>query len=202
MLKIYHAPNTRSLRLIWLCEELGISYELQTLKFSAEDLQSEKYLAIHPLGKVPSIDEDGLILNESGAIIQYLMAKHGKGRLEPKPGTAEHGKYLQWFHFAEATFMVPLGNIAQHSFIRPEDQRIPQVAAEAVESAKKILGILDKELAGKDFICGTEFTAADIMLGYDLVLCKMFGLLTDDYPNVGSYFSRLASRDAFKKATA
>ncbi|MEP2827919.1 glutathione S-transferase family protein [Parvibaculum sp.] len=202
MLKIYHAPNTRSLRLIWLCEELGISYELQTLKFAAEDLQSEKYLAIHPLGKVPSIDEDGLILNESGAIIQYLMAKHGKGRLEPKPGTAEHGKYLQWFHFAEATFMVPLGNIAQHSFIRPEDQRIPQVAAEAVESAKKILGILDKELAGKDFICGTEFTAADIMLGYDLVLCKMFGLLTDDYPNVGSYFGQLASREAFKKATA
>ncbi|HCX66599.1 glutathione S-transferase family protein [Parvibaculum sp.] len=202
MLKIYHAPNTRSLRLIWLCEELGIPYDLQTLKFTAEDLQSEKYLALHPLGKVPSIDEDGLVLNESGAIAQYLMAKHGKGRLEPEPGTAEYGKYLQWFHFAEATFMVPLGNIAQHTFVRPEDQRIPQVAAESVESAKKILGILDKELAGKDFICGKALTAADIMLGYDLFLCKMFGLLSDDYPNVGSYFNRLASRDAFKKATA
>src|SRR5690606_27974191 len=161
MLKVYHAQNTRSVRIVWLCEELGIPYELKTLKFAPEDLQSETYLAIHPLGKVPSIDDDGLILNESGAIAQYLLAKHGKGRLEPKPGTDEFGKYLHWFHFAEATFMGPLGNIAQHSYIRPEDQRIPQVAAEAAEGAKKILGILDRELADKDYICGTEFTAAD-----------------------------------------
>ena len=196
MLKIYHAKNTRSVRIVWLCEELGIPYELKTLNFSPDDLQSETYLAVHPLGKVPSIDDDGLILNESGAIAQYLLAKHGKGRLEPKSGTADYGKYLQWFHFAEATLMVPLGNIAQHSFIRPEDKRIPQVAAEAVESAKKMLGILDRELAGKDF------TAADIMLGYSLLLGKMFGLLTDEYANAGAYFARLAARPAFQKATA
>ncbi|MBC7104172.1 MAG: glutathione S-transferase family protein [Parvibaculum sp.] len=202
MLKIYHAKNTRSVRIVWLCEELGIPYELKTLNFSPDDLQSKAYLAVHPLGKVPSIDDDGLILNESGAIAQYLLAKHGSGRLEPKSGTADYGKYLQWFHFAEATLMVPLGNIAQHSFIRPEDKRIPQVAAEAVESAKKMLGILDKELAGKDFICGKDFTAADIMLGYSLLLCKMFGLLTGEYPNTGAYFARLAARPAFQKATA
>jgi glutathione S-transferase len=196
MLKIYHAKNTRSIRIVWLCEELGIPYELKTLNFSPEDLQSDAYLAVHPLGKVPSIDDDGLVLNESGAIVQYLLAKHGKGRLEPRPGTAEHGKYLHWFHFAEASFMVPLGNIAQHSFIRPEDKRIPQVAAEAVESAKKMLGILDKELAGK------AFTAADIMLGYSLLLGKMFGLLTGEYPNAAAYFARLAERPAFQKATA
>ena len=202
MLKIYHAKNTRSVRIVWLCEELGIPYELKTLNFSPDDLQSKAYLAVHPLGKVPSIDDDGLILNESGAIAQYLLAKHGKGRLEPKPGTADHGKYLQWFHFAEATFMVPLGNIAQHPFIRPEDKRIPQVAAEAVESAKKMLGVLEQELTGKDFICGKDFTAADIMLGYSLLLCKMFGLLTGEYPNTGAYFARLAARPAFQKATA
>ena len=202
MLKIYHAKNTRSVRVVWLCEELGIPYELKVLNFSPDDLQSPDYLAIHPLGKVPAIDDDGLVLNESGAISQYLLEKFGKGRLEPKPGSTDRGKYLHWFHFAEATFMVPLGNIAQHSFIRPEDRRIPQVAAEAVESAKKMLGILDKELAGKEFICGKDFTAADIMLGYALLLCKMFGLLTDDYKNVGAYFERLASRPAFQKATA
>ncbi|MDO9125762.1 MAG: glutathione S-transferase, partial [Parvibaculum sp.] len=120
MLKIYHAKNTRSVRIVWLCEELGIPYELQTLNFAPADLQSEAYLAIHPLGKVPAVDEDGLILNESGAITQYLLAKYGKGRLEPKHGTPEHAKFLHWFHFAEATFMGPLGNIAQHAFIRPE----------------------------------------------------------------------------------
>ena len=202
MLKIYHAMNPRSLRIACLCEELGIPYEIQTLNFTPADLQSEAYLAVHPLGKVPSIDDDGLILNESGAIVQYLLAKHGNGRLEPKPGTAGHGRFLHWLHFAEATFMVPLGNIAQHAFIRPEDQRIPQVAAEAQVAARKMLSIVDRELAGKDFICGPDFTAADTMMGYSLHLCKMFGLLTDDYPNASAYFARLAARPGFRKATA
>ncbi|MCF8470209.1 MAG: glutathione S-transferase family protein [Parvibaculum sp.] len=202
MLKIYHAANTRSIRIIWLCEELGIPYELKVLKFTPEDLKSEAYLAIHPLGKVPSIDDGGLILNESGAIMQYLLAKHGNGRLEPKPGTPEHGRYLHWFHFAEATFMAPLGNIAQHTFIRPEDKRIPQVAEEGGENAKKMLGIIDGALAGKSYICGEEFSAADIMLGYDLMLAKLFGLRSDDHPNVSAYFARLSDRPGFQKATA
>jgi len=202
MLKIFHAKNTRSIRVVWLCEELGIPYDLQTLNFSPADLQSDSYLGIHPLGKVPAIEEDGMVLNESGAILQYLMAKHGNGGLEPKTNTPEYGPYLQWFHFAEATFMVPLGNIAQHSLIRPEADRIPRVAEESVQSVIKILGILEQSLAGKDYICGNEFTAADILLGYSLFLAKLFGLLTDNYPNTSAYFARLASRPAFQKATA
>ena len=202
MLTVHHLGKSQSERIVWLCEELGIPYELKTLNFSPDDLQSAEYLAVHPLGKVPAIDDDGLVLNESGAILQYLLEKHGNGRLEPKPGSAGRGQYLHWFHFAEATMMVSIGNIAQHSFIRPEDKRIPQVAAESVESTKKMLGILEKELQGKDFICGKEFTAADIMLGYDLLLCKMFGLLSDDLANTGAYFGRLASRPGFQKATA
>ncbi|PKQ04720.1 MAG: glutathione S-transferase [Alphaproteobacteria bacterium HGW-Alphaproteobacteria-11] len=202
MLKIYHAKNTRSVRVVWLCEELGIPYETKVLKFAPDVLQSPEYLAVHPLGKVPAIDDDGLVLNESGAILQYLMEKHGAGGLEPKPGSAGRGRYLHWFHFAEATMMGPIGNIAQHSFIRPEDKRIPQVAAEAVESAQRMLGILEKELAGKEYICGSEFTAADIMLGYDLLLCKLFGLLSDDLKNVNAWFARLSARPGFQKATA
>ncbi|ABS63619.1 Glutathione S-transferase domain [Parvibaculum lavamentivorans DS-1] len=202
MLKIYHAKNTRSVRIVWLCEELGIPYELKTLNFAPADLQSEAYLAIHPLGKVPAVDEDGLILNESGAITQYLLAKHGNGRLEPKHGTPEHAQFLHWFHFAEATFMGPLGNIAQHAFIRPEADRIPQIALEGQQNAKKMLDVLEKELSDKPYVCGAEFSAADIMLGYDLLLCKLFGLLTPDHPKVSAYFARLSERPAFQKATA
>lgn len=202
MLKVYHAPNTRSVRIVWLLEELGLPYELKKLEFSPKDLQSEEYLAVHPLGQVPSIDEDGLILNESGAITQYILAKFGNGRLEPKPGTADHARYLYWLHFAEATFMPPLGTIAQHAFIRPAEQRIPQLVTESQDKVRKILSLLDRALAGKPFICGGELTAADTMLGYDLLLAKMFGLLTDDYPNVVAYFGRLAARPGFQKATA
>ncbi len=202
MIKVYHAPNTRSVRIVWLLEELGLPYELKTLAFNPKDLQSEEYLAIHPFGQVPSIDEDGLILNESGAITQYILAKYAKGRLEPKAGTPEHARFLYWLHFAEATFMPPLGNIAQHAFIRPEADRIPQLVTESQAKAKKVLSVLDRELAGKPFICGNDFTAADTMLGYNLLLCKMFGLLSDDYPNVVAYFGRLAARPGFQKATA
>ncbi len=202
MIKVYHAPNTRSVRIVWLLEELGLPYEVKHLAFDPKDLQSEEYLAIHPLGQVPSIDEDGLILNESGAITQYILAKYGQGRLEPKPGTPEHARYLYWLHFAEATFMPPLGNIAQHAFIRPIEQRIPQLVTESQARAKKILAHLERALAGKTFICGDELTAADTMLGYSLLLCKMFGLLSDDTPNVAAYFGRLAARPGFQKATA
>jgi glutathione S-transferase len=202
MIKVYHAPNTRSVRIVWLLEELGLPYEVKKLEFSPKDLQSEEYLAVHPFGQVPSIDEDGIILNESGAITQYLLAKYGKGRLEPKPGTADHARYLYWLHFAEATFMPPLGNIAQHAFIRPAEQRIPQLVTESQEKVKKILSVLDRALADKAFICGSEMTAADTMLGYNLLLCKMFGLLSDNYPNVVAYFDRLAARPGFQKATA
>ncbi|MFA7638754.1 MAG: glutathione S-transferase family protein [Parvibaculum sp.] len=202
MLKIYHAKNTRSVRILWLCEELGIPYDLKTLAFSPDTLQSPEYLAVHPLGKVPAIEDEGEVMNESGAISQYLLEKHGNGRLEPKPGSAKRKRFLHWFHFAEATLMVPIGNIAQHTLIRPEDKRIPQVAAEAVESTKKMLAIVEANLEGLEYICGDEFTAADIMLGYALMLCSLFGLLTNEFPKVKAYYERISSRPAFAKATA
>ena len=202
MIKVYHAQNTRSVRVVWLLEELGLDYEVKKLQFNPQELQSEKYLAIHPLGKVPSIEDDGLVLNESGAITEYILAKYGKGRLAPKAGTNEYGQYLQWVHFAEATFMPPLGTIAQHAFIRPEEKRIPALIPESQEAARKILAILDKHLKGRTFMMGEDFTAADTMIGYNLLLCKMFALLTDDYPNVVAYFERVSSRPAFKAATA
>ena len=107
MLKVYHAPNTRSLRVIWLLEEMGLPYEREMVEFTPANLQSPAYLAIHPLGKVPAIDDDGLILTESGAIVQYLLAKHPGSHLTPDIGTPAYGKYLQWLHFAEATVMPP-----------------------------------------------------------------------------------------------
>jgi glutathione S-transferase len=201
MLKVYHAPNTRSVRIVWLCEELGLDYEKVALEFDPKVLQSENYLKINPLGKVPSMEEDGLVINESGAIVQYLLEKTGDKDLQPALGTPERGRYLHWFHFAEATLMPPLGNIAQHAFIRPEEKRISAVAEEGKEMAIKILKLLDKELEGRSYIAGEKFSAADIMLGYDLLLAKLFGLLTDAMPNVLAYFNRLAERPAFKKAT-
>lgn len=200
-MKIYHAPNTRSVRIVWLAEELGLPYEIKAMEFNPKDLLSDEYLALNPLGQVPTVDIDGLIMTESGAIAQFLLATQGKGRLEPKAGTREHANYLYWFHFAEAGFMPSIGAIAQHAFIRPEAERIPQVLAEGQEKAMKILGLIEKALPGKDYITGSDFTAADIMLGYDLLLANMFGMLGDNLPATKAYFERLSARPAFKKAT-
>ena len=202
MLKVYHAPNTRSVRVLWLLEELGAPYEKQTVEFDPKYLQSPAHLAIHPLGKLPAIDDDGLVLNESGAIVQYILAKHAGSHLEPKLGTPAYGKYLQWLHFAEATFMPPVSQIIQHTFRKPEAERVASVLAEAQETLKKVLGVLDGDLSGKKFICGENFTAADIMLGYDLLLCKLIGVPLDNHDNISGYFGNLAARPAFLKASA
>lgn len=201
MLKVYHAPNTRSLRVLWLLEELGAPYEKETVEFSPSFLQSPQFLAVNPLGKLPAIDDDGLILNESGAIVQYILAKHAGSHLEPQLGTPAYGKYLQWLHFAEATVMPPISQIIQHSFRKPEAERLPAVVEDAKATLAKLLSIINKELAQKPYICGDEFTAADIMLGYDLNLCKLIRVSLDDYPHLKAYFDRLTARPGFKKAT-
>lgn len=201
MLKVYHAPNTRSLRVVWLLEELGASYDKETVEFTPAYLQSPAHLAVHPLGKLPAIDDEGLILNESGAIVQYLLAKHAGSHLEPKRGTPTYGKYLQWLHFAEATVMPPISQFIQHSFRKAEAERLPAVVEDAKATLTKLFTFLDGELAQRTYICGDEFTAADIMLGYDLNLCKLIRIPFDAHPHLTAYFERLAERPGFKKAT-
>ena len=202
MLKVYHAANTRSIRVIWLLEELGVPYKKEVVEFNPTKLQSPDYLAIHPLGKLPAIDDDGLILTESGAILQYLLAKHSHSHLTPELGTPGYGKYLQWFHFAEATVMPPISQILQHTIRKPEKDRVQSVVVDAKAALDKCMKVLDRELANKPFLCGDQLTAADIMLGYDLYLYTFVGIPMDDYPNVIAYFARLTERPGFQKAIA
>ena len=202
MLTIYHGANTRSVRVIWLAEELGLSYEIKTLQFLKKEHKEPTYLAINPLGKLPAIQDGDLHLYESGAICDYLIAKAGATHLEPERGTSDYGLCRQWVYFAEATLMASIGAIAQHTMLRPEEDRIPQVRDEAIESTAKGLGILEAALNDKDYLCGDTFTLADIMTGYDLHLANMFGQVTDAYPNLKAYQARLSARPGFQKAVA
>ncbi|MGV8997186.1 MAG: glutathione S-transferase family protein [Parvibaculaceae bacterium] len=201
MLKVYHAPNTRSIRVLWLLEELGVPYDKETVEFNSAYLQSAKHLAIHPLGKLPAIDDEGLVLNESGAIVQYILAKHAGSHLEPKLGTPIYGKYLQWLHFAEASVMPPVSTIIQHTIRKAKEDRVESVLAEGRAGLAKVMAVMEKELAKGPYICGDTFTAADIMLGYDLYLCNLIGATFADHKNVTAYYERLAARPGFLKAT-
>jgi len=199
MIKLYHAPLTRSVRIYWLLEELGVPYELETLAFTPP---TTPFSQGTPSGKFPVIQDGDLTISESGAILEYILERYGKSRLAPAPGTPARGPFLQWVHFAEATAFPPLGEIAFNTLFKPEAERIPAVVVEARNRAVVALGVLEEALAGKDYLLGSEFSGADIMMGYTLQVARLLGVLNEQFPNVGGYMARLEARPAFQKALA
>ncbi len=203
MITLYHARYTRSLRVRWLLEELGLDYELKRLNFQAGEHKAPEYLAIHPLGRLPALADGDVRMFESGAIIQYLLDKYGEGRLHPLPATPAAASYLQWFHFGEATHQPYLSVMAQHLAILPEEERLPQVAGKARENALACMGLLDAHLSEHEYVAGDQFTAADIMVVYPLVLSQLFGLLpSEGHPHLMRYYERIEARPAFQTAVA
>jgi len=197
MLKLYHAQLTRSIRIVWLLEELAIPYELVTVAFKPPRHSFEQDT---PVGKFPVLEDDGLVIFESGAILEYLIEKYGNGRLAPPVGSRDRGPYLQWVHFAEATAFPPIGDIARHSMFLPEAERIPQVAADGRVRAKNALDVLERSLAGKEYLVGNALSGADIMMGYFLMAARMLGCLGAEHTNLAAYWERLAARPGFQKA--
>ncbi len=200
-MKLYHCSKTRSVRVLWLLEELGLDYELETLPFDPQVLNSPDYLAINPFGTVPALVDGDLTLLESGAIVQYLLARYGDGILQPDTEDPEFGPYLQWLHFGEGTLMVPIANIATHTFKLPEDERVPREIARGKKSLARYAAVLDKELSQRPYLAGDEFTAADILVGYAVLLMKLFHVMPDGNPHLVAWFQRLKQRPAFQLAS-
>ncbi len=195
-MKLYHVPGTRSARVIWLCEELGVPLEIEPVSFSPKYRFSEQWLRKNPVGKVPVLEDGDLSMFESGAMVQYILDRYGEGRLQPEPGTADHALYLQWSWFAEATFARPLGEIVNHR--REFNPALPEVVDEMKHRIGLCQKAVDEALAGRDFILDA-FSAADIMLGYCLFLCERLRP-ADEYPDVMRYWRGLAARPAAQAA--
>ena len=204
---LYHAVLTRSVRIYWLLEELGIQYAIVPVVFTPPDrpggVRSEKtpeHLAVSPLGKVPAIRDGDVTMFESGAILEYLIERYGNGRFAPKPGERQRGAYLQWVHFAEATFQRALDDIFSHEHARAQEERILSVATDARERATAAVDVLESALNGRNYLLGAELSGADIMMGYTLLSSKYFGVLTDQRRNASAYLAHLLARPAFRKA--
>ena len=192
MLKIYHAPLTRSLRVIWLCEELGLDLEVENISFDPSFRFSEEWLAKNPVGKVPVLEDGDLMMFESGAMVQYLLDRYGEGRLQPEPGTPAQAEYLQWSWFAESTFSRPLGEIVNHA--RNFDPPLVDVVTEMANRSEQCMAAVDDALRDREYILG-EFSAADIMMGYCFVLAdRVTKILDGDYPNAKRYWQTLMAR--------
>lgn len=201
MIRIYHVPMTRSVRVIWACEELNLPYEVIPVDFSADYRMSDEWLRMNPVGKVPVLTDGDLTLFESGAMVQYLLDRYGEGALQPEPGTPAHAIYLQWSWFAEATFARPLGEIVNHRRVFAKADQSAAAIAEMQDRARLCVTAVDQALAGKTFLLGDAFSAADIMMGYSLMLTER--LAPGDFPdNVARYTGALFSRPGYQAALA
>ena len=202
MLTLYHSPRTRSVRIYWLLEELGIPYRLETLPFKMPSSSPARPFAQEsPFGKFPAIRDGEVEMFESGAILEYVLERYGQGRLAPAPGSPLRAKFLQWVHFAEGTAFPGLGNVAWHMFKQDAD-RMPEAIADYRGWATAALDLLERELAGKQYLLGGEFSGADIMMGYTVACAQWFTILGADHPNVTAYLGRLQARPALQKALA
>lgn len=200
MLQIYHSARTRGFRVIWLCEELALPYEIVPVDMAPAYRASPEWRKMNPVGKVPVMRDGELAMFESGAMVQYILDRYAKRRLQPTPGTNEHALYLQWSWFAEATFARPLGEIVNHrrEFANAE---VPAVVAEMQSRVRSCAQAVDRALTDKTFLLGDEFSAADIMTGY--VLRSYPRLMPDSLPETLSrYWDRLTARPGYQAADA
>ncbi len=199
MLRLYHAPRTRSVRVRWLLEELALPHELARIEFRP---QAAVFSQATPLGKLPVLEDGATVIGESGAILEYILERHAGGRLAPAPGSPQRGEFLQWVHFAEGTAFPPLGVLIWHGIYRKDADRIP-LAIEAVrERAAGVLSVIEKHLSAREYLLGAEFSAADIMLGFTLAAAELLGVLDGRWPTTLAYLERLKQRPAYRRATA
>jgi glutathione S-transferase len=200
MLIVHHLGKSQSERIVWLCEELGIPYELKRYdRNPATILAPAEYRALHPIGAAPVITDGDLVLAESGAIIEYVIAKHGGGRLALGPNHPDFTAYLYWFHFANGTLQPVMG---RKSLLRrarlPEDH---PAALFVQERLGRALSLVEARLDEAEHFAGSELTAADIMAVFTLTTMRYFAPVDlAPYPNTRAYLQRIAARDAYRRA--
>ncbi|MGD9915878.1 MAG: glutathione S-transferase family protein [Rhizobiaceae bacterium] len=199
MITVHYLNASRAHRVLWLLEELGLPYEVVTYQRDAQTrLAPAELKKVSPLGKSPVIVDDGRTLIESAAILDYIIRRHGGGRLQPDPATPAYDDYQQWLHFAEGSAMLPL--LLRLYTIRLGDAVAPLSPRIESEIANH-LGYIDRHLEGRDYLLGDLFTAADIML-YDVsALAKRFERLAP-YANFAAWQERVQQRPAFRAAVA
>lgn len=213
MIRVHHLNNSRSQRILWLLEELGLSYEVVRYQRDAKTMLAPPELrAVHPLGKSPVITDDDITVAESGAIIEYLVERYGEGRLQPTLGTPERLRYTYWLHFAEGSAMPPLLLKLVFSFL-PKSPALPALLRPLVrkvsEGAQKSfidpqilqqLNYFEAELGRHEWFAGDCFSAADIQMSFPLEAAAARGGLDKKWPKVSAFLQKIHDRPAYQRA--
>ncbi len=197
MITLHHLNQSRSKRIIWLLEELNIQYKVVAYqRDSVTFLAPQELKSIHPLGKSPVIEDDGLIIAESGAITEYLIDKYADGQFAPARGTQEYIEYLQWLHFAESSAILPL---LLKMFVAKDGCETNFLAVYADVETAKVLHFFDASLKGKRYLVANKLTGADFMMSFITEMVKNNGEL-DKYTNIAIYAEFLSTHPAFIRA--
>lgn len=211
MIIVHHLNNSRSQRILWLLEEIGLDYEIRKYMRNTQTMRAPAELrAVHPLGKSPVITDGDATIAESGAIVEYLVDTYADG-LKPQPGTPAHRDYVYWLHFAEGSAMPPLlvklvvGQIRKAKmpfFAKP----IARSIADRLDTSfvgpelTAIFGYIESVLAQRDWLAGDGFTAADVQMSFPLEAAAARGGLGKDYPAITAWLARLHARPAYQRA--
>jgi len=197
MITLHHLNKSRSKRIIWLLEELNVEYQIKPYqRDSVTFLAPPELKSIHPLGKSPVLEDDDLIVSESGAITEYLINKYGNGKLAPKRDTKAYIQYSQWLHFAEGSAMLPL---LLKMFVKKDGCKTNFIADYADAETLKILTYFDQSLEGKSYLVEDQLTGADIMMSMIVETLVANGTV-EHFSNLSRYAKQLATHEAFKKA--
>jgi glutathione S-transferase len=200
MLTVHHLGRSQSERIVWLCEELEIRYELKRYtRDSVTMLAPADYKALHGIGAAPVITDGDLVLAESGAVVEYIIAKYGNGRLTRNSDHRDFAQFLYWYHFANGTLQASMGrNMILNRLKLPNDNPILLAAKARVDRA---FDLVDARTREAEYLAGTAFTSADIMMGFSLTTMRYF--LPYDLarcPNVAGYLARIGRRPAYRRA--
>ena len=202
MLTIHHLGLSQSERIIWLCEELGLPYDLKLYQRDPVTRLSPPALrALHPLGAAPVIEDDGLLLAESAAIAEYIMVRYGNGRLQLAPDHPDFAAYLYWFHFANGNLQPVMGRamVAGRTGLPPDHM----LRVSVQERLDRVMALLESRLGAVPYLAGEDFTAADIMSVFSLTTMRQFQPVElGAYPNILAYLQRIGARPAYQRTMA
>lgn len=201
MYDLYGMPRSRSIRVTWTLEELGVDYRFHLVDLIKGEGQSAEFLKLNPYGKLPVLVDGDLVLTESAAICTYLGDKHPEAELVPRPGTAERGKYDQWCYFVLAELEQPLWSIHKHRFVFPEDKKVPQLLEVAPWEFQRAIDVLIKGLGSREYLVGNSFSPADILVTHTLLWAKALKMAFAS-PELEDYVQRIGGRTAFERARA
>ena len=198
-MKVYHGKRTRSFRVVWMLEELGLDYEVVPMPFPSTG--NEELAKVNPLTTVPTLVDGEVVMTESVAMLEYIGRRYGPTPLAPPPSDPSYGDYLNYLHYGEASLVAPFSQIMFTRWMAPDDQKENWTAQHLASYFIRRAAHLETVLEGRPYLAGDAFTAADISCGYGLRLAGLAGLTKQYGPVLKAYIATLAERPAYKRAS-